>query len=104
MFLCYQREILGGDHEEISTGAAYNDLNPGPRLPQTSLHYSLDECQTWSDNVLVDDFIGAYPSMVNLKDGSVLIVYYEEGERSSIRARRFRATKSGVEWLTVGDR
>lgn len=69
------------------------------RLPQTSLHYSLDEAKTWSANVLVDDVGGAYPSMVNLKDGSVLIVYYEEGEGSNIRARRFKATKVGIEWL-----
>jgi hypothetical protein len=73
------------------------------RLPQTSLHYSLDECRTWSENVLVDDFIGAYPSMVNLKDGSVLIVYYEENEHSGIRARRFRASTAGIQWLTVSD-
>jgi hypothetical protein len=53
--------------------------------------------------VLVDDFIGAYPSMVNLNDGSVLIIYYEEGEGSSIRARRFRASKSGIQWLTMSD-
>lgn len=70
------------------------------RLPKTSLRYSLDECKTWSDSVLVDDFIGAYPSMVNLADGSVLIVYYEEGPGSSIRAKKFRATPSGIEWLT----
>ena len=70
------------------------------RLPQTSLHYSLDECRSWSENVPVDDFGGAYPSMVNLKDGSVLIVYYEEGEGSNIRARRFRPTPSGIEWLS----
>lgn len=69
------------------------------RLPQTSLHYSLDECKTWSENVLVDDVIGAYPSMVKLKDGSVLIVYYEEGAGSSIRAKKFRASKDGIEWL-----
>jgi sialidase-1 len=69
------------------------------RLPQTSLHYSVDECKSWSANVLVDDVIGAYPSMVNLTDGSVLIVYYEEGEGSSIRAKRFRATRAGIEWL-----
>ncbi len=69
------------------------------RLPHTSLHYSLDECQTWSKNVVVDQHIGAYPSMVNLKDGSVLIVYYEEGPGSSIRCKRFRATKDGIEWL-----
>ena len=69
------------------------------RLPQTSLHYSLDEAKTWSANVQVDDVGGAYPSMVNLKDGSVLIVYYEEGEGSNIRARRLRATRKGIEWL-----
>ena len=33
-------------------------------------------------------------------DGTVLIVYYEEGGGSSIRAKRFRATRSGVKWLT----
>ena len=70
------------------------------RVPSTSLHYSLDECKTWSENVPVDTVGGAYPSMVNLKDGSVLIVYYEEGSGSSIRAKRFRATRSGIEWLT----
>lgn len=69
------------------------------RVPNTSLRFSRDECQTWSDNVPVDEVGGAYPSMVNLRDGSVLIVYYEEGEGSSIRARRFRVTAQGVEWL-----
>jgi hypothetical protein len=69
------------------------------RVPNTSLHYSLDECQTWSDNVVVDEVIGAYPSLVNLQDGSVLIVYYEEGDGSSIRAKRFRATREGIQWL-----
>jgi hypothetical protein len=49
--------------------------------------------------VLVDSVGGAYPSMVNLKDGTVLIVYYEEGAGSSIRCKRFRATRSGIEWL-----
>jgi hypothetical protein len=71
------------------------------RLPKTSLHYSLDECRTWSANVLVDEVGGAYPSMVNLKDGSVLIVYYEEGSGSDILAKRFRATKQGIRWLTL---
>jgi sialidase-1 len=71
------------------------------RLPQTSLHFSVDECRTWSENVMVDDVIGAYPSMVNLKDGSSLIVYYEEGAGSSIRAKRFRATNAGIAWLPM---
>lgn len=69
------------------------------RLPNTSVHYSLDEGKTWSGNVLVDDHIGAYPSMVNLKDGSVLIVYYEEGELSNIRAKRFLADAQGVHFI-----
>ncbi|HJN09053.1 MAG TPA: sialidase family protein [Pirellulaceae bacterium] len=69
------------------------------RIPATSLHYSLDECQTWSDNVQVDSSGGAYPSMVNLKDGSVLIVFYEEGGQSNIRARRFKASMQGIQWL-----
>lgn len=69
------------------------------RVPSTSLHFSLDECKTWSENIPVDGVTGAYPSMVNLEDGSVLIVYYEEGAGSSIRCKRFRATKSGIEWL-----
>lgn len=69
------------------------------RKPQTSLHYSSDECKTWSENVLVDDVGGAYPSMVALNDGAVLIVYYEEGAASSIRARKFRATEKALEWI-----
>jgi len=72
------------------------------RLPDTSLHYSLDECKTWSTNVVVDAVFGAYPSMVTLKDGSILIVYYEEGTGSSVRAKRFRATRQGITWLPVG--
>ena len=70
------------------------------RLPQTSLHYSFDDGKNWSENVPVDDFIGAYPSMVELKDGSVLIVYYEEGAGSNIRAQKFRLEPGGVEWLS----
>ncbi len=72
------------------------------RLPNTSLRFSRDECVTWSDNVIIDEFIGAYPSMVNLQDGSVLVVYYEEGDRSSIRAKRFRITATGLEWMPPG--
>lgn len=67
----------------------------------TSMYYSLDECATWSERITVDDTLGAYPSMVNLDDGSVLIVYYEEGDGSSIRARRFRASESGVTWIPI---
>lgn len=70
------------------------------RLPHTSLRFSRDECQTWSENVVIDEVIGAYPSLVNLMDGSIRVVYYEEGAGSSIRSKRFRVTAKGVEWLT----
>ena len=73
------------------------------RLPNTSLHYSLDDGETWSENVPVDSVGGAYPSMVTLKDGTVLIVYYEEGEGSSIRAKRFLATHTGIRWMPVSE-
>jgi lysophospholipase L1-like esterase/photosystem II stability/assembly factor-like uncharacterized protein len=72
------------------------------RLPQTSLRFSRDEAETWSANIVVDEVGGAYPSMVNLKDGSILIVYYEEGTGSNIRARRFQIDSAGLKWLPVG--
>ncbi len=75
----------------------------GFRLPNTSLRYSLDECKTWSENVLIDDVIGAYPSFVNLKDDSVLIVYYEEGGGSNIRAKRLKVDKTGVSIWPYGN-
>ena len=56
------------------------------RVPQTSLHWSLDEGRTWHGPVLIDNVIGAYPSLVELKDGTVLCVYYEEGAKSAIKA------------------
>ncbi|MGC9319543.1 MAG: sialidase family protein, partial [Armatimonadota bacterium] len=71
----------------------------GHRHPQTSLHYSLDDGQTWSENVQLDVTGGAYPSMVQLRDGSVLVVYYEEGPGSSIRAQRIRASQDGIKRL-----
>lgn len=72
----------------------------GHQAAGTALRYSVDECKTWSDEIAVDTVaVGAYPSMVSLRDGSVLIVYYEEGGGSGIRARRFRISCSGIEWL-----
>ena len=59
------------------------------RDPNTCLRISRDECETWSDPIIVDQVPGAYPSMVELRDGTILILYYEEGDGSNIRARRF---------------
>jgi sialidase-1 len=75
----------------------YRDYSGGG----TALRYSLDECQTWSSKVLVDSVGGAYPSIVDLRDGTELIVYYEEGTSSDIRVKRFLATETGIEWLPV---
>jgi sialidase-1 len=56
------------------------------RVPQTSLHYSLDEGRTWVGTLIIDNTIGAYPSLVPLMNGRILCVYYEEGPGSAIRA------------------
>lgn len=66
------------------------------RLPHTALHISGDEGKSWRGPFQIDDTTGAYPSTVELRDGSVLVVYYEEGEGSGIRARRFSLTNSGL--------
>jgi HEAT repeat protein len=88
----------------------------GGTWSHTCLRYSVDQCNTWSDEILVDPRNGAQPSMVNLKDGSVLITYYDDigighpkegsihyGYRndSNIRARRFSVTSDGVKWLPI---
>jgi hypothetical protein len=71
------------------------------RLPNTSIHISRDECRTWQGPYEIDSCIGAYPSTVELKDHSVLIVYYTEGPGSYIRARRFRVGGDGITMLAV---
>lgn len=55
----------------------------------TGLRISYDECKTWEGPYFVDSSWGAYPSTIELKDGSILVVFYEEGERSRIRSMRF---------------
>jgi sialidase-1 len=72
------------------------------RLPNTSIHISRDECKTWQGPYEIDTCIGAYPATVQLKDGSVLIVYYSEGEGSEIRAKRFKVNEKGIEMLAWG--
>jgi hypothetical protein len=76
----------------LSTGA----IILSHRLPNTSIHISRDDAKTWQGPFQIDGKIGAYPSTVELKDGSVLIVYYEEGANSGIRARKFKLTDSGI--------
>ena len=68
----------------------------GHRLPGTSLHWSFDDGRSWAGSLLVDSCIGAYPSMVGLRDATVLFVYYEEGEGSSIRGQKLQVSQEGV--------
>lgn len=76
----------------LSTGA----ILMTHRVPQTALHVSRDECRTWQGPYVLDSVGGAYPATVELKDGSVLVVYYEEGEGSAVRAQRFRLEAEGI--------
>jgi Neuraminidase (sialidase) len=67
------------------------------RLPDTALHWSADEGKTWHGPVQIDTVGGAYPSLVELPDGLVYCVYYEEGKGSGIRGVRLRVDpKDGV--------
>jgi Neuraminidase (sialidase) len=66
------------------------------RVPATSLHWTADEGKTWHGPVRIDTVGGAYPSMVELPDGLVYCVYYEEGKGSSIRGVRLRVDAKGV--------
>ncbi|MHB9009106.1 MAG: sialidase family protein [Limisphaerales bacterium] len=72
------------------------------RLPATALHVSRDEGQTWQGPYAIDTTGGAYASTVELRDGTVLVTYYEEGEGSAVRARRFRLHRDGPEFLPPG--
>ncbi len=74
------------------------------RLPSTSMHISRDETKSWEGPYLIDNVFGAYTSTVELKDGSVLVVYYTEGRNSRIRARRFKLTDEGPEFLSFTGR
>lgn len=70
---------------------------------QTALYWTADEAKTWNGPVTIDSTCGgAYPSMVELSDGEVSCVYYEEGEGSSIRGKRLRVTPKGVEVVPTG--
>ena len=78
---------------------AVREFGDGPLKGATTLRLSLDECKTWSDPVLVDARGGSYPSMVNLKDGSVLIAYYEEKAGADICVRKFRVDNGKITFI-----
>jgi sialidase-1 len=67
------------------------------RIPATSLHWLSDDTKSWQGPVQIDSVVGAYPSLIELPDGLVYCVYYEEGKGSSIRGTRLRIAPGGVE-------
>lgn len=71
------------------------------RVPATALHVSRDEGRTWQGPYELDSVGGAYPATVELRDGTVLAIYYEEGEGSAVRALRFRLLADGIEPLSL---
>jgi len=71
------------------------------RVPATSLHLSRDNCRTWQGPYAIDNVGGAYAGLVTLRDGTVLCIYYEEGEGSAVRVMRLRVTDQGIERLRL---
>jgi len=69
---------------------AVREFDNGPIKGATTLRISRDECRTWSAPVVVDRRGGSYPSVVPLKDGSILMVWYEDkAAKADIRSRTF---------------
>lgn len=74
---------------------AYRGFGKGGdfKTAYTALRVSFDEGKTWEGPYLLDKSGGAYPSTIELNDGSVLAIFYEEGENSGVGATRFRVPK-----------
>ena len=58
--------------------------------------YSTDLGKNWNGPVMIDNVLGAYPSLVELPDSRILFVYYTEGEGSDIRCVYLNVDNSGV--------
>jgi hypothetical protein len=70
-----------------------------PSNTWNEIHVSRDEAKTWLGPYRIDTVGGAYAATVELKDGSLLVVYYEEGSGSAVRVRRFRLGEERLELL-----
>jgi hypothetical protein len=66
----------------------------------TAVIWSHDLGRTWEGPKIIDRVLGGYPSLVELPDGRVLMVYYTEGAGSDIRGVFLDASADGVEVLT----
>jgi len=67
-----------------------------PVTRTTAVIHSNDFGAGWLGPVVIDDVPGAYPSMVELPDGRVLVVYYTEGENSDVLCSVLEADQTGV--------
>ncbi len=70
-----------------------------PSTWSTSVAWSTDLGRTWHGPQVIDPVIGGYPSLVELPDGRVFMVYYTEGAGSDIRGVYLNVTPDGVEVL-----
>ena len=73
------------------------------RHPGTAITISADDGATWSRPNQIDTVGGAYPGLAELKDGSILCIYYEEGKASSIRQAIF-SVEPAVHLENLGER
>ncbi|MBD3292153.1 MAG: DUF1080 domain-containing protein [Armatimonadia bacterium] len=69
----------------------------------TVVIWSHDLGRTWSEPKVIDPVVGGYPSLVELPDGRVLMVYYTEGAGSDIRGVFLDVSEDGVEVLEPGE-
>jgi sialidase-1 len=67
------------------------------RHPGTAVSVSDDQGATWHGPYQLDTVGGAYPSMIEMPDGGVFCVYYEEGTGTNIRGIHFRPRVDGIE-------
>lgn len=95
----YCRRVYSGLNKTLFASIGPNLRWRGHQLRCPATPGRSFNCATWSDPIAIDStYGGAYPSMVNLNDGSVLVTYHEEGagsydgNGSDIRARRIEIT------------
>ncbi|NOZ23515.1 MAG: exo-alpha-sialidase [Planctomycetes bacterium] len=62
----------------------------GHRHPGTSISISADLGKTWPPPTQIDRCGGAYPSLLELDGGRIMVIYYEEGRGSDIRQAGFK--------------
>lgn len=63
----------------------------------TAMRISYNEGKTWQGPYKMDGSRGAYPSTVELSDGNILLVFYEEGENSGVGALTFELPEKGIQ-------